>query len=231
MIVISQWIIALALSAILLLITLVIAPYRLWKQKKDILDDLTTHRLDVELGEPYRAPENVWSPLFQRLKVINPTGKPIGGCYGDLVSLKPILPEPSDEPSKVTKEYAEELLSKNIPPSGHQYPWSWTKGRLIETIPGNHGHGHLYILSHRDHANKFTTPTEDGEAFGVVGVGDYELIIEVGSREHAFPQRRCRVVFSAGSHRLFIKSFQNVVRPDSDKAEYRNLRDKVRTQS
>lgn len=165
----------------LFIVTVFYAPYRIWKIDNDELKELTTPRLEVEI-EPNIQPSD--GTLWRHLRVNNPTGKTISGCYGVLRSF-------------LTKE----TMTRNImlPRQGINYAWSTRhaqKGTLIN-IPGNNGFKLLDIIACGG-GGTFETPTLGSDGWTryrqfPLPKGNYEAEIEVGSEIVNFPPTSIRI--------------------------------------
>ena len=149
------------------ILLLVVAPYKLWKRKRDQLIELTNKKLIVELE---KNPEVAQPGYFLHLIVRNPNSKPIKNCYGQLKSFEP--------------------NRNNRPYSTLGLPWSHRTTREMEryTIPSN-ANGLLdFIVTDRKVISIFTLSPEEGkrEYYYPEPPGIYRVEVRVGSETESF---------------------------------------------
>lgn len=178
-----------ALIAVVPIIVMLIfvAPYKLWKEKADMVAKLTTKRLEVDIEE---RPEETDTTSWWHLIVRNPSSSPIKSCYGQLISF---------EPNKHNKPYR-----------GLRLPWSsWvTRERERYTIPGNASSTLDFVAALPRYFSIVALSTEEGKAtfFNLEGPGTYKVELQVGSEEEDFlaTKIKARIVY-AGDRKLTIE--------------------------
>jgi len=174
------------LLAVPFVLVLLIAPYKLWKQEKDKVKELTTKRLEVNVEE---QPEDARGTLWWHIIVRNPSSIPIESCYGQLVSF---------EPNKSNKPYR-----------GLRLPWSsWvTKEMERYTIPGNASGILDFVVALPRYFSIVALFTEGKRTFfNYEEPGTYEAEIQVGSEKEAFLTTKIKVkIVYAGEGKLTIE--------------------------
>jgi hypothetical protein len=178
---------------ILLLMIFVIAPYKLWKMNNDKLEELITPRLTVffEPNAPLQQRGNV---DWHHLRVHNPTGKAIPGCYCKLVEFR-------------AKGEIPEYI--RLPRPGIRFPWSTHGGGVQERITVKIASGSFDIVDIAvckiiETPDKFLIPILDRDQYTrlleyPLPLGDYEVDIEVGSDDLDFaPTLKTFVIKFAG---------------------------------
>jgi len=173
-------------ATILGVLIILVAPYRLWKTASDDLTTLKTPRLEVKVEPPEYTGQGT---LWRHVRVTNPTGRAIAGCYAQLKSFRAI----TDVPKGTT-----------LPRSGINYPLATRHGeRRITTQIGSGGFKLFDIIACG--GGIFETPTlaRDGwlrDAQFPLGQGTYEAEIQVGSEVEDFPPmcKKFKIVFSGG---------------------------------
>jgi hypothetical protein len=168
----------------IIIILVFIAPYKLWKEKADVVKRMTTKRLEVRVKE---APEHFKNQLWCHLIVRNPSDNPIEGCYGRLVSF---------EPNENKRPYETFGL-----------PWSaYSGGTKTIIIPGTEKElldvamaegKSLYIPTFLADTGARITPFDEKE-------GVYTAIVRVGSKKEAFKatEIKLKIVFKNGDLRM-----------------------------
>jgi hypothetical protein len=165
------------IAVVPIVITLVfIAPYKLWKEKADVVKRMTTKRLKVEV-EKKPEPEPAENKNWWHLIVRNTSKKSIKGCYGQVVSF---------EPNLGNRSYR-----------GLRLPWSlWvTRERERYTIPGNTSGNLDFVVASPDYFSVIALSEEAGKAkFPYLeGHGTYKVEIQVGSEQEDFPATKIKV--------------------------------------
>jgi len=165
-----------------LLLTLLVAPYKLWKEKVNTVTKLTTKRLEVEVEkEPEHAQNGIWWHLIVR----NPSNVPIEGCYGQLLSFIP---------NKNKKPYQAINL-----------PWSSLGGIYTQTItiPGK-GYKYLDVAMTNGNYLYIVTLSPDPRLRGTPYPetdGIYRAKVKVGSEKEASEatEIKLKIVFKDGN--------------------------------
>src|SRR4030042_313921 len=159
----------------LILLLLFIAPYKVWKNDNNKLMDLTTPRLKVELESPEEmetTPDgetNYW----HHLRISNPTGEAIIGCYCRIVNFR-----------------SKTKVNATLPQPGIRYPWSTRGGSHLSRttcIIGSQGFDIVDIaMCEHNEPDLFYTPVPGRGQYVrhprfPLPPGIYEVDIQVGS--------------------------------------------------
>lgn len=174
----SPWQSRLIAGLALLLLLFVIAGYRLAFR----IQQAETLRLVVTTDKATSADSG---DIWLRLKVRNPTEKPIPGCYGRLCEMRGMLSDGTPCANVVGGE------PLPLPQDGHRYPWQEHGGgiELSRTIPAR-SHDYLDILVRGKYEVVWKTVGvifHEGRIsakqtnFPICGPISYEVIIQVGS--------------------------------------------------
>lgn len=181
---------------------LVVTPMRMWKENTDIISRLTTRRLIVESAEIY---DDGMGCHWLRLRVENPTALPIKDCYGKLIDRRLItFPVTGGMGERLRQLVSPEVGRRSmenqvLPPEGHRFPWSLTQlPETTTTISGFGGQEFLYVVTKRGNVGSFGFPTDMGIKYDNWSIGEFLLVVEIGSESEAFQPTKARVVFRAG---------------------------------
>ena len=166
---------------------LFVAPYKLWKEKANMVRELTTKRLEVDIDE---RTEETDTTSWWHLIVRNPSSIPIESCYGQIVSFEP--------------------NNNNKPYLGVKLPWTSWLTREMEryTIPAN-ANGILdFVVAVPRFFSVVTLSPQEGKRtfFNYEPPGTYEVGIQIGSEKEAFPPTKIKfkIVYS-GQRKLTIE--------------------------
>lgn len=173
----SWWLILIPLF----IMTIFIAPYKIWRSINDKLTRITKKRLEISLAETdiRKGRDNLkgdWVQEWYRVKVHNPTALPISGCYGRLIGFESLLPY------------------DNLPPLGIMFPWSSYGGRNKVTTIASQDSDFLDIAVFDGSRVRIVVLDEpsgkrDLGQFPLL-IDRYKLVIQIGSQVEEFPPER-----------------------------------------
>ena len=179
------------LFAIPIFVFLLIAPYKLWKKKADMVTKLTTKRLEVDIEE---RPEETDTTSWWHLIVRNPSSAPIESCYGQLLSF---------EPNESNKPY-----------QGLRLPWSsWvTKEMERFTIPANASGTLDFVAAVPRYFSVVALSVQEGRRtfFNYEPPGTYKVHIQIGSEKEAFSPTKLKIkIVYLGERKLTIEKIED----------------------
>lgn len=187
------------------LLVLVVTPARMAIEKVQ----MCTKRLRVVGSENYECGRG---HNWLRLKVENPTGKPVANCYGKLVARKMVATNLTKVDGQEVRlpisaeRGGQSLEVAQLPPEGHRFPWSpESAAETIVTIPGFRSVEYLYYGAKGKSSSSFGFPSGLGMKYANFSLGDFELEIEVGSESEGFePTRVCVTLRADGGDLKFV---------------------------
>ncbi len=195
------------LLAWFLWLLLVVTPMRMWKENTDTISRLTTRRLVVEDAEIY---DDGMGCHWLRLRVENPTALPIKDCYGKLIDRR-LITFPTTVQGQTFRQLVDPQVGGRsrdkglLPPEGTRFPWTPTQlPETITTISGFGSKEFLYIVAKRKDLVQFGFPTDMGIKYDNWSLGEFQLVVEIGSEVEAFQPTKARVVFRAGGDIQFV---------------------------
>ncbi len=186
---------------------LFIAPYKLWKAQHDELTKMKEKRLVVSLSDNYRPRDG---SDWLRLRVDNPSGVSIKGCYGKL-SYYTMLVSVEGISKKATDISTGASLNDGLPPARHPFPWASTTTPPILKPIGSKDHEFLYIAVVPKQGTNFFTPTESGLGYPKTNIfAEYEAQIDIGSESEEFSPTRVVFRFAMTQHSIEAKELEIV---------------------